>query len=188
MTISYGHGISISPMQLVAGVAAMINGGLYHAPTFLKKESKPKSKGRRVISVKTSDHVRRLLRLVVKNGTGRKAAAKGYLVGGKTGTAEKVVGRRYKKNALISSFIGAFPMNAPRYVVFAMIDEPSGTKRTFGYATGGWVAAPVVGKVIARIGPLLGVRPVDELAPETERQMAVDVVTKKKGKRRLASF
>jgi cell division protein FtsI (penicillin-binding protein 3) len=88
----------------------------------------------------------------------------------------------------MSSFIGAFPMNAPRYVVFAMIDEPSGTKKTFGYATGGWVAAPVVGKVIARIGPILGVRAVDEKAPKIEREMAIDIVTKKEGKRRLASF
>ncbi len=188
MTISFGHGLSISPMQLVAGVASMINGGLYHAPTFLKKEPGLKTKGRRVISGKTSDHVRRLLRLVVKNGTGRKAAAEGYLVGGKTGTAEKVVGSRYKKKAVISSFIGAFPMSAPRYVIFAMIDEPSVTKETLRRPTGGRVAAPVVGKVIARIGPLLGVPTVDELAPENVSQLAIDVVTKKKGKRRLASF
>ncbi len=188
MTISFGHGLSISPMQLVAGVASMINGGLYHAPTFLKKRTGLKTKGRRVISAKTSDHVRRLLRLVVQNGTGRKAAAKGYLVGGKTGTAEKVIGSRYKKKAVISSFIGAFPMNAPRYVIFAMIDEPSVTKETLRRPTGGRVAAPIVGKVIARIGPLLGVPAVNQLAPETIRQLAIDVVTKKKGKRRLASF
>ena len=188
MTISFGHGLSISPMQLVAGVASMINGGLYHAPTFLKRRTDLKTKGRRVISLQTSDHVRRLLRLVVKNGTGRKAAAEGYLVGGKTGTAEKVVGSRYKKKAVISSFIGAFPMNAPRYVIFAMIDEPSVTKETLRRPTGGRVAAPVVGKVITRIGPLLGVPPVDELAPETADQLAIDVVTKRKGKHRLASF
>ena len=188
ITISYGHGLSISPMQLVAGVGSMINGGIYHAPTFLKKPSGSKSIGRRVISAKTSDQIKRLFRLVVTKGTGSKAAADGYLVGGKTGTSEKVVGRHYKKKALISSFIGAFPMNAPRYVVFAMIDEPSGTKKTFSYATGGWVAAPVVGKVIARIGPLLGVRAIDEKAPEIVREMAIDIVTKKEGKRRLASF
>ena len=120
--------------------------------------------------------------------TGRNAAAKGFLVGGKTGTAEKVVGRRYKTKALMSSFVGAFPMHAPRYVVFAMLDEPTGTKRTFGYATGGWVAAPVVGGVIKRIAPMLGVRPIDEEAPEVRRKMAIDIVTKKTGKRRLASF
>ena len=109
-------------------------------------------------------------------------------MGCKTGTAEKVVGSRYKKKAVISSFIGAFPMNAPRYVIFAMIDEPSVTKETLRRPTGSRVAAPIVGKVIARIGPLLGVPAVNELAPETTRQLAIDVVTKKKGKRRLASF
>jgi cell division protein FtsI (penicillin-binding protein 3) len=79
-------------------------------------------------------------------------------------------------------------MTAPRYVVFAMLDEPSGTKETLGYATGGWVAAPVVGRVISRIGPMLGIRPIDEEAPAIRRTMAIDVVTKKTGKRRLASF
>ena len=88
----------------------------------------------------------------------------------------------------MSSFIGAFPMNSPRYVVFAMLDEPSCTKKTHGYATGGWVAAPVVGRLISRIGPVLGLRPIDEEAPEIRRTMAIDVVTEKTGKRRLASF
>jgi cell division protein FtsI (penicillin-binding protein 3) len=106
--------------------------------------------------------MRRLMRLVVKNGTGRKAAAPGYIVGGKTGTAEKASGRGYKKKALISSFVAAFPMHKPRYVILAMLDEAKGTKETFGYATGGWVAAPVVGAVVRRIAPVLGLRPIKE--------------------------
>ena len=188
MTISFGHGISISPMQLVSGVAAMINGGIQHNPTLLRRPNGETPKGVRVISPSTSEKIRRLMRLVVESGTGKNAAAEGMLVGGKTGTAEKVVGKRYKAKALMSSFIGAFPMNAPRYVVFAMLDEPTGTKKTFGYATGGWVAAPVVGKVIARIGPMLGVRPVDADAPEIQRKMMVKIDTEKTGARRLASF
>jgi cell division protein FtsI (penicillin-binding protein 3) len=144
--------------------------------------------GKRVIKRRTSEKMRRLLRLVVAHGTGRKADAAGYLVGGKTGTAEKVVGRRYKTKALMSSFIGAFPMNAPRYVVFAMLDEPSGTKDTHNFATGGWVAAPIVGRVISRIGPLLGMQPINKEAPEIRRAMAIDVITEETGKRRLASF
>ena len=188
MTISFGHGLAISPMQLVAGVGAMVNGGVLYPPTLIRNESGSARAGTRVISARTSDQIRRLMRLVVEHGTGNKADAQGYLVGGKTGTAEKVVGRRYKAKALMSSFIAAFPMNAPRYVVFAMLDEPSGNKETFGYATGGWVAAPVVRETIARIAPLLGVRPVDEQAPEIRRHVAVDVVTEKSGKRRLASF
>ncbi|MBT5458992.1 MAG: penicillin-binding protein 2, partial [Rhodospirillaceae bacterium] len=188
MTIAFGHGLAVSPMQLVSGVSAMINGGVLYRPTLIKRPDGEPIIGKRVISEKTSEKVRRLLRLVVAHGTGRNAAAKGFLVGGKTGTAEKVVGRRYKTKALMSSFVGVFPMNAPRYVVFAMLDEPTGTKKTFGYATGGWVAAPVVGSVIKRVGPMLGVRPMDEDAPEIRRKMAIDIVTKKTGKRRLASF
>lgn len=188
MTIAFGHGMAVSPMQLVSGVSAMVNGGIFFRPTLLKRPKGQSLIGKRVITDKTSEKIRRLLRLVVAQGTGRNAAAKGFLVGGKTGTAEKVVGRRYKTKALMSSFVGVFPMNAPRYVVFAMLDEPTGTKRTFGYATGGWVAAPVVGSVIKRVGPMLGVRPMDEEAPEVRREMAIDIVTKKTGKRRLASF
>ena len=188
MTISFGHGIAVSPIQLVASVAAMVNGGILYSPTIIKRPVGRPLFGKRVIKPATSEKIRRLLRLVVAHGTGRKARAEGYLVGGKTGTAEKVVGRRYKTKALMSSFVGAFPMNAPRYVVFAMLDEPSGTEKTHGYATGGWVAAPIVGSVISRIGPMLGMRPIDEETPAIRRTMAIDVVTKKTGKRRLASF
>jgi cell division protein FtsI (penicillin-binding protein 3) len=188
MTISFGHGMAVSPMQLVSGVSAMVNGGVLYRPTLLKRPKDQTIIGKRIIAEKTSEKIRRLLRLVVEHGTGKNAAAKGFLVGGKTGTAEKVIGRRYKKKALMSSFVGVFPMNAPRYVVFAMLDEPTGNKRTFGYATGGWVAAPVVGNVIKRVGTMLGVRPIDEGAPMVRRKMAIDIVTEKTGKRRLASF
>lgn len=186
MTISYGYGISISPIQITSAVAAVINGGLYYKPTLLLNRSP--HRGRRVISEKTSDKIRRLLRLVVRKGGGGKAEAENYLVGGKTGTAEKVKGRAYKRKALRSSFIGAFPMIKPRYVVFAMIDEPIGNKDTFGYATGGWVAAPLVGRVISRIAPLLRVKPINHESPKVQNQMAIRVVTKKLGKKHFASF
>jgi cell division protein FtsI (penicillin-binding protein 3) len=110
--------------------------------------------------------MRRLLRLVVRRGTGRQANAEGYRVGGKTGTADKLIGGRYARNARIASFAAAFPMNDPRYVIFAMVDEPKGTARTRGYATGGWVAAPIVRRVVERIGPILGVDPVRDGAGE----------------------
>lgn len=188
MTISFGHGLAVSPLQLAAGVAAIVNGGVLYPPTLRKRPVGEPLVGVRVISKRTSELMRRLMRLVVRKGTGRNADAPGYLVGGKTGTAEKVVGRRYRSKALMSSFVGAFPMTAPRYLVFAMMDEPTGTPETHNFATGGWVAAPVVGAVISRIGPLLGVRPVDEEAPETRRRMAIDIASAKPGKRRLASF
>lgn len=162
MTISFGHGLAVSPLHLVAGVSAMVNGGIYRTPTLVRRDPSETPAGRRVVTAETSAKMRRLMRLVVKNGTGRNAAAPGYLVGGKTGTAEKVSGRGYKKKALISSFVAAFPMHKPRYVVLAMLDEAKGTKETFGYATGGWVAAPVVGAVVRRIAPVLGMRPIKE--------------------------
>ncbi|MEK9847454.1 MAG: penicillin-binding protein 2 [Rhodospirillaceae bacterium] len=186
MTIGYGHGIAVSPIQITSAVAAVINGGIFYQPTLLLNRSN--LGGRRVVSEKTSDKIRRLLRVVVTNGSGRKADAANYLVGGKTGTAEKVEGRGYKRKAVRSSFVGAFPMNKPRYVVFAMIDEPIGNKDTLGYATGGWVAAPLVGKVISRIAPLLGVKPINHENPRVQNQMAISVGTKKLGKKHFASF
>jgi len=159
MTISYGHGISVSPVQLVAGVSAMVNGGVLRAPTILKAADGTPKAGPRAISAETSEKLRGLMRLVVTNGTGRKAEVKGYLVGGKTGTAEKSSRRGYSKSAKLSSFIGAFPLDAPKYVVLAVLDEPVGNKKTFNYATGGWVAAPVVGKVISRMAPMVGIAP-----------------------------
>jgi cell division protein FtsI (penicillin-binding protein 3) len=188
MTIAFGHGLAVSPVQLVNGVSAMVNGGVLHAPTLIKRAGGQAAVGTRVISARTSDRMRRLMRLAVTHGTGSRAEAAGYLVGGKTGTAEKVLDRRYKKKALISSFVGAFPINAPRYAVFVMLDEPSGTPDTRGNAGGGWVAAPVVGRVVARIGPMLGVPPVDADAADIRRQMAVNINPEPVGKRRLASY
>jgi cell division protein FtsI (penicillin-binding protein 3) len=159
MTISYGHGLAVSPLQMVSAVAAVVNGGELVPATLLKRPGGDRVAVRRVLSRRTSRDMRWLMRLAVQNGTGRMADAPGYLVGGKTGTADKLRGRRYSRNARMASFIGAFPMDRPRYVVFAMIDEPKGNKSTYGYATGGWVAAPVVRRVIERMGPLLGIQP-----------------------------
>ena len=125
------------------------------------------------------------MRLVVEQGTGKQADAAGYLVGGKTGTAEKQMAGAYRRNALISSFVGAFPINAPRYLILAVLDEPKGTKKTYNYATGGWVAAPVIKQVIARMGPLVGIAPVDETSPDVQRDLAITVTSEG---RTLASF
>ncbi|MFQ6018687.1 MAG: peptidoglycan D,D-transpeptidase FtsI family protein [Kiloniellaceae bacterium] len=161
MTIAYGHGLAVSPVQLTSAVAAVVNGGELKPATLIKRADGERSPGRRVISRATSLQMRQLMRLVVRHGTGRKANAAGYLVGGKTGTADKLIAGRYARNARIASFIGAFPMIDPRFVIFAMVDEPKGNESTHGYATGGWVAAPVVRRVIERIGPLLGVAPTE---------------------------
>ncbi|NVJ99423.1 MAG: penicillin-binding protein 2 [Alphaproteobacteria bacterium] len=158
MTISYGHGIAVSPVQLASGIAAMVNGGRL-IPATLSHDDQSWRPGRQVISEGTSRKIRQLLRLAVTKGTGGRADAVGYRVGGKTGTAEKPIAGGYDRKALISSFVGVFPMDDPQYVVFALLDEPRGTKETFGYRAGGWVAAPVVKNVILRTAPLLGVAP-----------------------------
>ena len=187
MTVSFGHGVAVSPLHLTSAVAAVVNGGTLYAPTLLKRQKQLAPKGKRVLSRATSDKMRRLMRMVVVEGTGSKAAAAGYLVGGKTGTAEQAGRGGYKRKRLLSSFVAAFPMHRPRYVVFALLDQPRGTRETHGYATGGWVAAPVVGRTVARIGPLLGVTPVDEQSQQIERRMRLELVTAKQGSQGRAS-
>jgi cell division protein FtsI (penicillin-binding protein 3) len=168
MTIAYGHGLSVSPLQMAAGVAGIINGGIFRNPTVLRQDDGLPTEGVRVISAKTSAQMRYLMRLIVESGTGSKADAEGYLVGGKTGTAEKTGVGGYARKALLSSFVGAFPIDEPRYVVLAMVDEPHGTKESAGYATGGWVAAPVVSRVVSQIGPMLGIRPMPKTGEEVK--------------------
>ena len=188
MTIAFGHGLAVSPIHVIGGVTAVVNGGILYPPTILRREAGAPSRGERVMSAHTSDRMRRLMRLVVDRGTGKKARAVGYLVGGKTGTAEKAGRRRYRSKALISSFVGAFPMHAPRFVVLALLDEAHGTRDTLGYATGGWVAAPAVGRVIKRLASIYGISPVDEKSPELQRRMNVTLPSSKSGARRLASY
>ncbi|MCR6632626.1 MAG: penicillin-binding protein 2 [Magnetospirillum sp.] len=159
VTISFGHGLSITPLQMVQGVSALVNGGTFHPVTLLAQADGQPVIGERVIKQKTSDQVRSLMRLVVTEGTGKKADVAGYDVGGKTGTAEKAVNGSYKKKAVLSSFVAAFPMDNPRYVVLASIDEPQGTKETYGFITAGWNAAPVAGRIIAQVAPLMGLMP-----------------------------
>lgn len=173
MTISFGHGMSVSPVHLVQAVGGVVNGGIMHPATLLKRENPHEVPGTRIISEKTSETMRKLMRLVVTEGTATKADVPGYLVGGKTGTSDKVKGHSYAGNARISSFAGIFPANDPRYAVYVLVDEPKGTKKTFGFATGGWVGAPTAGAIIAQIGPLLGVKPLDNNAPEVIQAMSV---------------
>ncbi len=187
MTIAYGHGIAVSSVQLAAGVAAVVNGGIFYPPTLIKRNAGEDIVGTRIVSPTTSEKMRRLLRLAVVKGTGKYANAAGYMVGGKTGTAEKVSDRRYRRKSLVSSFVAAFPIHRPRYVVFAMLDEAQGIARTNGYATGGWVAAPVVKRVIERIAPFLRVPPVDENSEPMRRRMMVDLRAEQPKERKIAA-
>ncbi len=169
MTISYGHGLSVAPLQLVSAAAALVNGGHFIEPTFLRRSREEAGiQAQRVIKEETSDLMRYLMRLNVQQGSGKRADAKGYRVGGKTGTAEKVVAGRYAPDALLTSFLGVFPSDAPAYAVLIMLDEPQGTEETGGQATAGVNAAAVTGRLVARIGPMLG------LAPRLDRKGPFD--------------
>lgn len=163
MTVAFGHGMAVSPLQLSVGVASLVNGGRLVRPTLVRQElGATPPPGGVVVSAKTSEHMRYLMRLVVASpeGTGKQADVPGYEVAGKTGTADKQQSGRYRKDARISSFVGMFPASRPRYLVFVMLDEPKGIKETFNYATAGWTAAPTAGSVIRRIAPMLGVAPI----------------------------
>jgi len=160
MTIGFGQGIAVAPLQLAMGYATLFDDGIYHPPTILKvSPDHPLTQGRRVFSSDTSYRMRSLLRLVVMKGTGKKADAPGYRVGGKTGTAQKLINGHYSQTINITSFAGVFPMDDPRYVIVVMLDEPHATKETYGFTTAGWNVAPVVSRTVSRIAPMLGVAP-----------------------------
>ena len=176
LTASFGHGIAVSPLHLVRATAALVNGGVMVTPQLLKKENKPllpqSPVGDRVVSPQTSLKIRQLLELTVAEGTGSKAAVEGYNVGGKTGTAEKNKNGRYDSKSLMSSFIGVFPMGEPRYAVLAILDEPKPAPDTFGYATGGWTGAPVVGRVVEQMAPLYQIPPSLDTSAEIMNEMS----------------
>ncbi|MGC4251142.1 MAG: penicillin-binding protein 2 [Sphingobium sp.] len=159
MTVSYGHGIAVTPLHLASAYAALVNGGLWRPATLRKLKPDEVPEGRRVFSAATSARMRQLLRMIVSAGTGRSANAVGYRIGGKTGSAEKPEQGRYNKTSLVTTFAAAFPMDNPRYVVLAMMDEPKGNAQTFGLRTAAWTAAPVVKRVVERTAPMLGIMP-----------------------------
>ena len=160
MTVSFGNGIAVSPLHLITGVLPIVNGGIRYDPTLLAADPANPPAGVRVMSVATSDMMRKLMTGVVMSGTGKNAQVPGYVVGGKTGTAQ-VVGPdgRYMLHTNNASFMAAFPMQDPQYVIYVLVLQPKADKTTFGFTTGGMIAAPTVGRIIARIGPMLGVMP-----------------------------
>jgi len=159
MTVGFGHGIAVTPMHLASAYAAMVNGGIYRPATMFKTKADAKIPGKRVFTAATSARMRQLMRMIVVDGTGSQADALGYRVGGKTGSAEKPGVGGYSRNLVVSTFAAAFPMDNPRYVVLAMLDEPQGTEASSFQRTAGYTAAPVVRKTITRIGPLMGIIP-----------------------------
>ncbi|PZT88920.1 MAG: peptidoglycan glycosyltransferase [Citromicrobium sp.] len=162
MTVGFGHGIAVTPLHLASAYAAMVNGGIWRPATLKKLGAGEAPEGRRVFKASTSSRMRQMMRAIAVYGTGRNADAPGYRVGGKTGSAEKPGGSAgYRRSKLVSTFAAAFPMDRPRYVVIAMLDEPRGTLASSYQRTAAWNAAPIVGRLVPRIGPLIGVRPDD---------------------------
>ncbi|WP_202148864.1 peptidoglycan D,D-transpeptidase FtsI family protein [Candidatus Sarmatiella mevalonica] len=157
-TVSFGYSLSVTPLHLLKAFLPIVNGGLMFPITIIKNKNdgiEPK----RVLRPETSDTMRRLLRAVVADGTAKKANVDMYLIGGKTGTANKVSGGKYSGNARVASFIGAFPMNNPKYVVYVLLDNPQATPNTFGFTTAGWNVAPTASKIIQRMIVLYGIEP-----------------------------
>lgn len=178
VTISFGHGIAVAPLQALSATAALVNGGKLIPPTFIKRtKEEADALATQVIKPFTSDQMRYLMRLNAEKGSARKADVPGYRVGGKTGTAEKVINGRYSKEKVMTAFTAVFPTDAPRYALLLMLDEPKGLPETHGFRTSGWNVVPAAGKVVARIAPLLGVEPDMNAPPNLPpgAQTAMDV-------------
>jgi cell division protein FtsI (penicillin-binding protein 3) len=166
MTIAFGHGLAVAPLQAVMAVGALVNGGIMIPPTVLKRsEADARKLGTRVIKPETSEAMRYVMRLNAEKGSATKAAIPGFYVGGKTGTAEKVIGGRYSKTRLLTTFMAISPSDKPRYLFLTILDEPQAVEGTYGFATSGWNAGPVTGNIIERVAPMLGIPPRFE-APE----------------------
>jgi cell division protein FtsI (penicillin-binding protein 3) len=179
VTIAFGHGLSVAPLQAVMAVAATVNGGLLIPPTFLKRSREDALKlAKQVLKPETSTEMRYLLRLNAEKGTATKANVPGYYIGGKTGTAEKVVNGRYSKHKLLTDFMAVMPADKPQYLLLIMLDEPQSLPETHGFATAGWNAAPTAAKVIARVAPLLDLEPRFDLPPADQLILANQVASR----------
>ncbi len=175
MTIGFGHSIAVSPLHLASAVSLIINDGIYRKPTllYIPEVQRALAPGVRVVRSEVSDALRQIMYLVVRDGTGRAAKIPGYVVGGKTGTAEKLVetslGLRYSSNAVLSSFIAAYPMHDPQYLIYVLIDEPKGNN-----VFGGAIMAPVVKEIIQKMAPMVGVTPYNERSPEILKALGLN--------------
>ncbi len=167
MTIAFGQGLNVAPMQALMAVGALVNGGLMIKPTFLKRDEEDAMKtAHRVVKPLTSAEIRYLMRINAEIGSARKANVKGYFVGGKTGTADKIIHGRYSKDKVFTTFMAVVPADKPRYLYLTLLDEPHGLPETFGYHTAAWNAGVITGKMIERTAPLLGIPPRQALPPE----------------------
>ena len=157
-TVAYGYGIAVSPLHVITGYAAVVNGGIYHSPSLIKNNAKGKE-GHRVISFNTSKAMRKLMRLVVTDGSGKRSNVPGYEVGGKTGTANKLSAQgKYVDKKVRTTFVSAFPISNPKYALIVMMDEPKALKETWGFTAAGWNVVPTASKIITAIAPQLNLK------------------------------
>jgi cell division protein FtsI (penicillin-binding protein 3) len=163
ITISYGYGLSVSPLQVLLGIATMVGGGDLKKPTLLMQHGKL-TRGEQVVSKDISRKILQLMRYAVTDGTARKANIPGYYIFAKTGTSNLREGRRYQKDRVMANFVGVLgkALDDPRYVIYVMLDNPKRLKKTYGYNNAGWNAAPVGGRIIARMAPMLGFAPFEQ--------------------------
>jgi len=165
-TVAYGYGMAVSPLHVITAYASVINGGIYHNPTLVKKNNK-NNDGHRVISFNTSKTMRKLMRLVVTDGSGKRANVPGYEVAGKTGTANKLSAQgKYVDKKVRTTFVSAFPISNPKYSLLVMLDEPKPIKETWGFVTSGWNTVPTAATIIEAIAPQLNLKAnydIDEL-------------------------
>ncbi len=174
ITMSYGYGMSESPAHFMQAMIPVMNGGLLYPLTLLKRDPSQPLVGKRIFKESTSQDMRKLMRLVVSKGTGSKAEVAGYYVGGKTGTANIAHAGKYDKTRRVSSFFGVIPASNPKYMVYIIYNEPKGIKETFGFAGGGWVAAPTVGAVLKKLAALCGLEKLDKNSPEVQELSDVE--------------
>ena len=153
-TVSFGHGISVTPMHLLLAVNAMTNGGIYIYPT-LRKRGVGAVQGTRVLADDVSAHLRQIMVRIVENTSGKQARIAGIQIGGKTATAEKRVNGQIDRKKNLTAFVGIFPASAPQYTILVVLDEPQGTKESWGLRTAAWNAVPTTGKILDSILPLL---------------------------------
>ncbi len=158
MTIAFGQGLNVAPLQALMAVGALVNGGYMIKPTFLKRgEADAMANAVRVVKPETSESLRYLMRLNAEIGTAKNANIEGYFAGGKTGTADKIIHGHYSKDKVLTTFMAIVPADKPKYLFFVMLDEPQAIAGTYGFHTAAWNSGAVAGKIMTRLGPLLGI-------------------------------
>ena len=164
ITIAFGQGINVAPLQAMAAVGGLVNGGNLMVPTFLKRDQAQALKiSKNVVRPDVSEAIRYLMRINAEIGSAKKANIPGFFVGGKTGTADKIIHGRYANNKVFTTFMALVPANKPKYLFMVIMNEPQGLKSTYGFHTAAWNSGEITGKVITRAAPMLGIAPEDAL-------------------------